>query len=93
MDLLSEPASKKLNSSPALGAPLAYHWTKAIERSPQYFLYSESDMPMQNGGMLTPTYPENATTAELEALRNHIEGELACRELAERQPVPGSQRS
>src|SRR5919202_2556874 len=36
--------------------------------------------------MLTPTLLENATTAELEALRNRIEGELTRRELAQREP-------
>jgi hypothetical protein len=37
--------------------------------------------------MLTPTQLANATTAELEALRNRIEGELTRRELAQREPV------
>src|ERR671933_684167 len=41
--------------------------------------------------MLTPTLLENATTAELETLRNRIEGELTRRELAQREPVEGRQ--
>jgi hypothetical protein len=41
--------------------------------------------------MLTSTQLENATTAELEILRNRIEGELARRELAQREPIDGRQ--
>jgi hypothetical protein len=41
--------------------------------------------------MLTPTQLENATTAELEALKNRIEGELTRRELAQREPAEGRQ--
>jgi hypothetical protein len=37
--------------------------------------------------VLTPTQLANATTPELESLRNRIEGELARRELAKRKPV------
>jgi hypothetical protein len=43
------------------------------------------------GVMLTPTQLENATTAELEALKNRIEGELTRRELAQKEPVEGRQ--
>jgi hypothetical protein len=39
--------------------------------------------------MLTPTQLQNATTPELEALRNRIEAELTRRELAEREPIDG----
>ncbi len=38
--------------------------------------------------MLTPTQLTTANTEELEDLRNRIEGELARRELAEREPPP-----
>jgi hypothetical protein len=41
--------------------------------------------------MLTRTQLENATTPELEAVRNRIEAELARRELAEREPAVGCQ--
>ena len=41
--------------------------------------------------MLTPTQLENATTAELESLRNRIEAELTRRELAQREPTEGRQ--
>ena len=41
--------------------------------------------------MLRPTQLENATTAELEALKNRIEGELTRRELAQKEPVPDRQ--
>ncbi len=41
--------------------------------------------------MLTPTQLDNATTGELEALRNRIEAELTRRELAERDPTEGRQ--
>jgi|SRR5215217_2144072 len=43
----------------------------------------------KRGVMLTPTQLEMVTTPELETLRNHIEAELARRELGEREPVPG----
>jgi len=39
--------------------------------------------------MLTATQLENATTEELEDLRNRIEAELARRELAKREPPEG----
>jgi hypothetical protein len=41
--------------------------------------------------MLTPTQLENATTAELEALKNRIEAQLTRRELAQREPLKGRQ--
>ena len=41
--------------------------------------------------MLKPTQLENASTEELEALRNRIKGELTRRELAQREPVEGRQ--
>jgi len=41
--------------------------------------------------MLTPTQLVNATMPELEELRNHIEAELARRELAKRETAGGRQ--
>jgi hypothetical protein len=41
--------------------------------------------------MLTPTQLDNATTPELETLRNRIEAELTRRELAQKEPAPGHQ--
>jgi hypothetical protein len=41
--------------------------------------------------MLTETQIRTAHTAELETLRNRIEGELARRELAEREPAENRQ--
>jgi hypothetical protein len=41
--------------------------------------------------MLTKTQITTATTAELEVLRNSVEAELARRELAVRESVPGRQ--
>ncbi|MCA1739567.1 MAG: hypothetical protein LC740_12305, partial [Actinobacteria bacterium] len=43
------------------------------------------------GAMLAQTQLKNATTPELEALRNRIEAQLARRELAERKPAPSRQ--
>src|SRR5438309_6356636 len=41
--------------------------------------------------MLTETQIKTAPRRELEELRNHIEGELARRELAEKEPALGRQ--
>ncbi len=53
--------------------------------------YSVTQVNEAGRVMLTKTQLENATTLELEALRNRVEGELTRRELADRKPSEGRQ--